>query len=73
MFQHIKKLLLGNGLAQAIQLLSLLVLSRLYTPSDFGLLAQVQAIATFSTIVATLQVHLAIPLSKSDTEARTLT
>lgn len=73
MFQHIKKLLLGNGLAQAIQLLSLLVLSRIYTPGDFGLLAQVQAIATFSTIVATLQLHLATPLSQSQEEARTLT
>jgi len=73
MFQHIKKLLLGNGLAQAIQLMSLLVLSRLYPPSDFGVLAQIQAIATFSTIVATLQLHLATPLSQSEDEARTLT
>lgn len=73
MFQHIKKLLLGNGLAQAIQLMSLLALSRLYPPSDFGVLAHVQAIATFSTIVATLQLHLATPLSQSEDEARTLT
>jgi O-antigen/teichoic acid export membrane protein len=73
MLEQIRKLVLGNGLAQAIQLLSLLALSRLYTPGDFGLLAQVQAAATVLAIVFTLQLHLAIPLSNSVTEARALT
>ena len=67
---HIKKLILGNGIAQALQFLSILVLSRIYLPSDFGLLAQVQSIATIAAIVATLQLHLTIPLNKSADEAR---
>ncbi|TIC78985.1 lipopolysaccharide biosynthesis protein [Crenobacter intestini] len=73
MLNHIKKLLFGNGIAQAIQLSSLLILSRIYSASDFGFLAQIQAFATFSTIIATLQLHLAIPLSHNENEARSLT
>jgi O-antigen/teichoic acid export membrane protein len=67
---HIKKLLVGNGLAQALQLVSLLVLSRIYYPSDFGVLAQVQSISTAAVVIATLQLHLTIPLCKNNDEAR---
>lgn len=70
MRDHIKKLILGNGIAQALQFLSILILSRIYLPSDFGLLAQVQSIAMMASIVGTLQLHLTIPLCKSDDEAR---
>jgi teichuronic acid exporter len=66
----VRKLILGNGLAQGLQLLSLLVLSRLNPPSDFGLLGQVQSIATLACVVATLQLHLAIPLTRTPEEAR---
>ena len=70
MRRQIQKLILGNGFAQALQFLSILVLSRVYLPSDFGLLAQVQSIAMVVAILATLQLHLTIPLSKSAEEAR---
>jgi teichuronic acid exporter len=67
---NLKQLLLGNGLAQGLQLLSLLVLSRIYRPGDFGFLAQVQSIATLACIFATLQLHLTIPLSGALDKAR---
>ena len=69
MREQIKKLMLGNGLAQLLQFGSILILSRIYQPSDFGLLAQVQSIAMIASIVLTLQLHLTIPLSKSKDEA----
>ncbi len=69
MLDHIKKLILGNGIAQVLQFLSILILSRIYLPSDFGLLAQVQSIAMMAAIVGTLQLHLTIPLCKSEAEA----
>lgn len=67
---HVRRLMAGNGLAQALQFLSILLLSRLYAPDDFGLLAQVQSIATFAAIVATLQMHLVVPLSGDGEQAR---
>lgn len=70
MLSNVRKLILGNGTAQGLQLLSLLVLSRIYRPSDFGLLAQVQSIATLACIVATLQLHLTIPLAGTADKAR---
>jgi teichuronic acid exporter len=42
-----------------------LILSRIYQPSDFALLAQVQSIAMIASIIITLQLHLTIPLAKS--------
>lgn len=70
MREQIKKLMLGNGLAQLLQFGSLLILSRIYQPSDFGLLAQVQSIAMIASIVITLQLHLTIPLAKNHTDAQ---
>jgi len=67
---NVKKLVLGNGTAQALQLISLLILSRLYRPDDFGLLAAVQSIATLACVVGTLQLHLTIPLAATSEIAR---
>ncbi|WP_347901359.1 hypothetical protein [Pseudomonas purpurea] len=70
MFNNVKKLLLGNGLAQAIQFGSIVFLSRIYYPADFALLTQAQSIATILAVIATLQMHLSIPLTKGVDEAR---
>jgi len=59
----------GNGLAQGLQMLALIVLARIYAPEDFGLLGEVQAIATIVVVIITLQLHLTIPLSKNRKEA----
>jgi O-antigen/teichoic acid export membrane protein len=66
---NIQKLMLGNGLAQVIQFSSILLLSRIYDPSDFGTLAQVQSVAMLISIFTTLQLHLVVPLQKSIEEA----
>lgn len=65
----VQKLLLGNGLAQAIQFLSILLLSRIYDPEEFGFLGQVQSIAMIFSIAVTLQLHLTIPLQKTNETA----
>lgn len=70
MRKQIKSLMLGNGLAQALQFGSILILSRIYEPSDFGFLAQVQSIAMIGAIWVTLQLHLTIPLQKTIEEAK---
>jgi O-antigen/teichoic acid export membrane protein len=70
MHQQIKKLMLGNGLAQLLQFGSILILSRIYQPSDFANLAQVQSIAIIASIIITLQLHLTIPLAKSTKHAQ---
>jgi len=70
MRQQVKKLMLGNGLAQALQFGSILILSRIYAPSDFGYLAQVQSIAMIGAIWITLQLHLTIPLQKTIEDAK---
>ena len=67
---NIGRLLLGNGLGQVIQFSAILIFSRIYTPIDFGILGQVQSYATIMAIVCTLQMHLSIPLSKTDHDAR---
>lgn len=66
---HVRRLMIGNGLAQSLQFLSILLLSRIYQPADFGLLGMVQSIATVAAIVATLQMHLVIPLSTGQEQA----
>jgi O-antigen/teichoic acid export membrane protein len=70
MLKQIKKLMLGNGLAQLLQFGSILILSRIYDPNDFGLLAQVQSIAMITSILITLQLHLTIPLAKNHDDAQ---
>jgi O-antigen/teichoic acid export membrane protein len=68
-----RRLLVGNGAAQALQFGSIFVLSRLYAPADFGVLAQVQSLATLAAVLLTLQMHLAIPLAATRAEADALT
>jgi len=69
MLKHMGIVASGNIVAQSIQLGSLLILSRIYLPDDFGALAQVQSLATILAILATLQLHLTLPLSRSATSA----
>lgn len=69
MLAQIKKLMLGSGLAQAIQFGCIPILSRLYEPTSFAPLYQAQALATILAIFATLQLHLALPQARDDAEA----
>lgn len=69
MFKNFLKLFSGNAVAQAIQLLGLLVLTTLYIPDDFGILGKIQSISAILAIVLTLQLQHVIPLSKNENEA----
>ncbi len=59
----------GTIAAQAVVLLLLPVLTRLYGPSDFGLLGVFVAITAILTVAACLRLDMATPLPERDDEA----
>ncbi len=63
-------LLIGaTAVAQLILILSMPLLTRLYTPEDFGLLAIYSSILAVISVVASLCYESAIPLPKNDETA----
>ncbi|MBE0472265.1 MAG: oligosaccharide flippase family protein [Methyloprofundus sp.] len=62
----------GTAGAQALMVLAAPLLTRLYTPEDFGLLAVYSGLLALFTVVASLRYELAIPLPESNTEAANL-
>ena len=59
----------GTAGAQLLLLLASPLLTRLYTPDDFGLLAVYASILAIIGVVGSLRYELAIPLPKDDQEA----
>jgi O-antigen/teichoic acid export membrane protein len=59
----------GNGLAQVIAIAILPVLTRLYEPSDFSVLAVYSAIVSIFAAAACFRYEVAIPLPKTDSAA----
>lgn len=59
----------GTTSAQALMVLASPLLTRLYSPEDFGLLAVYAGLLALFIVVASLRYELAIPLPKHDTEA----
>jgi O-antigen/teichoic acid export membrane protein len=59
----------GTATAQALLLLASPVLTRLYTPADFGVLVVYVAILAMSVIVASLRYEYALPIPQDDGEA----
>lgn len=59
----------GTVGAQALMVLASPLLTRLYTPEDFGLLAVYASILSLFTVIASLRYELAIPLPEKDPEA----
>lgn len=59
----------SNMVAQAIVMLSMPVLTRLYTPSDFGVLAVFSAVLSMLTVLATLRYDWTLPIPEKDEEA----
>jgi O-antigen/teichoic acid export membrane protein len=55
----------GSGLSQALLLLAAPVLTRLYTPEEFGIFSVYIAVVSFLSMVVFLRYELAIPLSRS--------
>lgn len=63
----------GTALGQGAVVLASPILTRLYTPEDFGILAVYTSILGIVTVVASLRYELAIPLAKdNETAARLL-
>lgn len=62
-------LVAGTAGAQVIALAAAPLLTRLYTPGDFGLLAVFGGLLAIITLVASLRYELAIPIAENDKEA----
>jgi len=59
----------GTAFAQVIMLLALPVITRLYTPNDFSVLAVYAALLAILSVVACLRFDIAIPLPEADVDA----
>ena len=66
MLKNIATLINGTVIAQFVVLLSAPVLTRIYSASDFGLLAEVATIATLVSILGTLSYESSIVVEKND-------
>ncbi|WP_296783003.1 oligosaccharide flippase family protein [Variovorax sp.] len=62
----------GTALAQAIMVLALPLLSRLYTPSDFNFVAVFSSVLAILSVAACLRLEIAIPIPELDEEAANL-
>lgn len=71
--RNIFTLLLGTSAAQAIPVLASLVLTRLYTPEEFGLLAVFLSIVSLLGSIVTLRYELAILVPKQEEDAVNIT
>ena len=56
----------GTAFAQAIAVLALPLLTRLYTPDDFSVLAVYAAVLGISSVVACLRLEIAIPMPEDE-------
>ena len=68
-----QKLLGANLLAQAINLAFIPLLTRIYPPADYAVLATLMAVAVIGSLVAALGFDYAIPIVEDDEEAISLT
>lgn len=62
----------GSAVGQGIAILAAPILSRLYTPADFGVFVVVSSIGLAVGTVASLRYEMAIPLPEQDADARDL-
>lgn len=62
-------LAIGTAVAQAIPIIALPFLTRIFTPDDFNLLAAYASVLGLLSVAACLRFNLAIPLPKNDTTA----
>ena len=59
----------GTAMGQVVALLGAPVLSRLFTPADFGVLAVVTALAAVLATVSALRLELSVPLPREESTA----
>jgi len=67
--RNVLTLIFGTSIAQIIPIIASPLLTRLYTPEDFGVFAVFLALATMLASVANLRYELAIMLPEGDDEA----
>jgi len=67
--KNVSVLVGGTALAQAITVLASPLLTRLYTPDDFGTLAVFASFLSIAAVIASLRYELAIPLPEDDKTA----
>ena len=63
----------GTAIAQAVTILALPLVTRLYTPADFSALAVFVSISSIVSVAACLRLEIAIPLPEHDDDAANLT
>lgn len=68
----VAKILLGSAGGQGLLLIASPLLTRLYTPADFGFLAVLTALSAVLGVLATLRWEAGIVLPRRDAEARAL-
>jgi len=68
--RNFAKVLTGSFIAQTIPILFSPILSRLYSPADFGIFATYNSIISIFVVVATLKYELAIMLPKTISESK---
>ncbi len=67
--RNVLTLMTGTTIAQAIPIAISPILTRIYTPEDFGVFALYMSIATLLSVIATARYELAIILPKKDEDA----
>lgn len=67
--RNVMTLMTGSGIAQAIPIAISPIITRIYTPEDFGILALYMSIASILSVIATGRYELAIMLPKKDVDA----
>jgi len=67
--RNVITLMTGTGLAQAIPVAISPILTRLYSPEDFGTFAVYMAVVSIASVLVTGRYELAIMLPKNDRDA----
>src|SRR3954447_18290705 len=70
--RHVVTLASGTAIAQFLLLLPMALLTRLYTPADYGTLAVYSSTLTVLLVLASLRYEAAIPLPEDDDAAGSL-
>jgi len=72
LFRSVITLAGGTALGQVVTVLASPVLTRLYAPEDFGVLAVYSSVLGIVSVIASLRYELAIPLPEDDKDAAAL-
>lgn len=70
--RNVLTLVAGTGLAQAIPIAITPILTRIYSPADFGLFALFSAICAILTVIVTGRYELAVVVPEKDSEAKSI-